>query len=51
VHKILLAGDVLIIEMMTNLEQLLNYSEFEVIALPPKFDTVGAFVRAFAVIK
>jgi len=48
VHKILLANDLLIIEMMTNLDQLLNITKFEVIALPPKFDTAGAFVRAIA---
>ncbi len=51
VHKILLANDILIIEMMTNLEKLLGVPEFEVIALPPKFDAAGSFVRAIGVIK
>jgi len=31
--------------MLTNLDQLLGVPEFNVIALPPKFDTAGAFVR------
>jgi len=51
VHKIVLAHDVLIIEMMTHLEKLIGIPDFEVIALPPKFDTAGAFVRAIAVVK
>lgn len=47
-HKILLANDILIIEVMTNLEKLLNIKNFEVIALPPKFDTAGSFLRVIA---
>jgi kynurenine formamidase len=45
VHKILLGADILIIEMMTNLDKLLGVSSFDVIALPPKFDTAGSFIR------
>lgn len=48
VHKILLRSDVLIIEMLTNLDQLLDVPHFNVIALPPKFDTAGSFVRVVA---
>ena len=48
VHKILLKNDVLIIEMLTNLDQLLGIAEFNVIALPPKFDTAGSFIRVIA---
>ena len=39
----------LIIEMLTNLDQLRGIKEFEVIALPPKFDTAGSFVRVIAI--
>ncbi len=49
VHKILLASDVLIIEMLTNLDQLVDVPKFNVIALPPKFDTAGSFVRVVAI--
>ncbi len=49
VHKILLGSDVLIIEMLTNLDQLLGIPQFDVIALPPKFDTAGSFVRVVAI--
>jgi len=48
VHKILLSNDVLIIEMLTNVDALLNIQTFNVIALPPKFDTAGSFVRVIA---
>jgi len=48
IHTTLLSHDVLIIEMMTNLKSLLGVKAFEVIALPPKFDTAGSFVRALA---
>lgn len=51
VHKILLANDVLIIEMLTNLDQLRGMKDFSVIALPPKFDTAGSFVRVVACTK
>jgi len=49
VHKILLSNDVLIIEMLTNLDKLIGVSEFNVIALPPKFDTAGSFTRVVAI--
>lgn len=49
VHKIFLGNDVLIIEMLTNLDQLINISKFNVIALPPKFDTAGSFIRVIAI--
>jgi len=45
-HKILLAGDVLIIENLTGLERL--GGEFEVIALPAKFQLDGAPCRVVA---
>ncbi len=51
IHKILLAHDILIIEMLTNLDKLLNIPHFNIIALPPKFDTAGAFLRVIASIK
>ena len=46
-HKILLASEILIIENLTNLEQLLN-QKFEVVALPAKFETDAAPVRVVA---
>ncbi|HRN77969.1 MAG TPA: cyclase family protein [Candidatus Dependentiae bacterium] len=48
VHQLLLQHDVLIIEMLTNLDKLFGISKFTVIALPPKFDTAGAFARVIA---
>ncbi len=48
IHKILLKGDVLIIENLTNLQELLTVKEFEIIALPAKFDTDGAPIRVVA---
>lgn len=50
VHKILLGNDVLIIEMMTNLDKLLDVKSFNVIALPPNFETAGSFIRVIAVV-
>ncbi len=47
VHKILLGGDVLIIENMTNLAQL-EGKEFTVYALPLKLEVDGAPTRAIA---
>lgn len=46
-HKILLGGDVLIIENLTNLEQLAG-QEFEVYALPVKLEVDGAPARVIA---
>jgi kynurenine formamidase len=48
VHKILLGADVLIIENMTNLDQLVDVKEFEVIALPPKFEAEASPTRVVA---
>ncbi|MBI3231547.1 MAG: cyclase family protein [Candidatus Doudnabacteria bacterium] len=48
VHKLLLAHDILIIENLTNLDQLLNHSSFEVVALPAKFQTNAAPCRVVA---
>jgi kynurenine formamidase len=48
VHKILLAADVLIVENGTNFEKLLGVPSFEVIALPPFFETEAAPVRLVA---
>ncbi|MBV9159016.1 MAG: cyclase family protein [Candidatus Kaiserbacteria bacterium] len=47
VHKILLGADILIIENLTNLQELLN-TAFEVIVLPIKIDADSAFCRAVA---
>jgi len=48
---ILLEKEVLIIENLTNLEELLGVSEFEVWALPAKFDIDAAPVRVVARIR
>lgn len=48
VHKLLLQQEILIIENLTNLEKLIDIQEFEVIALPAKFETDGAPVRVVA---
>ncbi len=55
VHKILLGADVLIIENLTNLDQLAEFSAkggpdsgWEVIALPVKFDAEAAPARVIA---
>jgi kynurenine formamidase len=45
VHKILLKEEILIIENLTNLEELLGVDDFEVIALPAKFHSDGAPIR------
>jgi kynurenine formamidase len=47
-HKILLGNEVLIVENLTNLDQLLDVKEFEVIALPSKFQADAAPVRVIA---
>ncbi|OGE82420.1 MAG: hypothetical protein A3B10_03010 [Candidatus Doudnabacteria bacterium RIFCSPLOWO2_01_FULL_44_21] len=47
VHKILLSQEILILENLTNLEQLLN-KKFEVMALPLKFDGDSALARVVA---
>ncbi len=48
VHRILLSADVLIIENLTNLEALLGIDEFDVVALPAKFQCEAAPVRVIA---
>lgn len=48
IHKILLGNDVLIIENLTNLEQLLKIDRFRVMAYPIKFQAGGAPVRVIA---
>jgi kynurenine formamidase len=48
VHKLLFKNDILIIENLTGLGQLLNIAEFEIIALPVKFQSAGAPVRVIA---
>ena len=47
VHKILLGNEILILENLTNLEQLLN-KNFEVIALTPKLEADAAPARVVA---
>ncbi len=47
-HKILLGNEVLILENLTNLDQLLEIKDFEVIALPAKFKADAASVRVIA---
>ncbi len=50
IHRILLSGDVLIIENLTNLESLLGIVVFEVCALPAKFKAEAAPVRVIALV-
>lgn len=47
-HKTLLENGALILENLTNLDQLLNVKKFEVIALPAKFEADAAPVRVIA---
>lgn len=48
IHKILLGNDILIIENLTNLENLLPHEKFTVIALPAKFEAEAAPTRVVA---
>ena len=48
IHKIFFAGDVLILENLTNLNLLIGKSDFEIIALPAKFETDAAPCRVVA---
>ncbi len=48
VHRILLGKEILIIEGLNNLSQLLGIPQFEVIALPTKFEAEAAPVRVIA---
>ncbi len=50
VHRILLKQEILIIEAMDNLVSLLAYDNFEVIALPTKYDAEAAPVRVIAMV-
>lgn len=50
IHKIFFDHDVLIIENLTNLESLLDATEFKVIALPLKTDTDSALARVIAIV-
>lgn len=50
-HKILLGNGTLIIENLTNLDQLVGVKTFEIIALPAKFQTDAAPVRVVATVK
>jgi len=47
-HKILLGSEILILENLTNLDQLLDVTNFEVVALPAKFKADAAPVRVIA---
>lgn len=47
-HKILLGSDIPILENLTNLEQLIDVKDFEVIALPMKLKSDAAPVRVIA---
>lgn len=49
IHKLLLENDILIVENLTNLENLM-YKQFTVAALPVKFDVEAAPVRIIAFI-
>lgn len=48
IHKLLLSNDILIIENLTNLEALLEPTQFNVVALPAKFEAEAAPVRVVA---
>jgi kynurenine formamidase len=48
IHKLLFEHNILIIENLTNLEELLDAEKFEIIALPAKFQTEAAPVRVVA---
>lgn len=47
-HKILLGNEIIILENLTNLDQLLGVENFEVIALPAKLESDAAPVRVIA---
>lgn len=50
VHKKLLNNNIFILENLCNLDKLLSYSNFEIIALPLKIKAEGSPVRAVAII-
>lgn len=47
-HKILLGNEILILENLTNLEQLTDIKDFEIIALPAKLQADATPVRVIA---
>ena len=48
IHEILFKGNVLILENLTNLDQLLGIADFEVFAFPLKIEADSSIVRAVA---
>jgi kynurenine formamidase len=48
IHKILLGNEILIIENLTHTEELLEFPNFEIIALPLKIDADGSPARVIA---
>lgn len=48
IHQILLKNNIFILENLTNLDQLLKESDFEIYAFPLKIETDSSFVRAVA---
>ena len=48
IHKLLFKNDILIIENLTNLSELLEYPNFNIFALPSKFEAAGAPARVIA---
>ena len=48
IHEILLKNNILILENLTNLEQLLNETNFEVFAFPLKIEADSSLVRVIA---
>lgn len=48
IHRLLLKNEILILENLTNLDQLLDVPNFEIIALPAKFEADSAPVRVVA---
>ena len=48
IHKILLKNNILILENLTNLDQLLNEPDFEVFAFPLKIEADSSLVRVVA---
>ncbi len=48
IHDILLKNNILILENLTNLDQLLNVHSFEVLAFPLKIEADSSIVRAVA---
>jgi len=51
IHDILFKGNVLILENLTNLDQLLHETNFEVFAFPLKIEADSSIVRVVARVK